>query len=48
MRKERSSPRTPTSEEVTSTAQIEICTANKRSRALIRRPRAPLDPDLIV
>ena len=42
---ERSSPRTATSEEVTSTAQIAICTTSKMSRTEIRRPTTLVDPD---
>ncbi len=45
---ERASPRTATIEEVTSTAQIAICTTSKRSRTVIRRPAAPLDPALTI
>ena len=39
---ERISPRTATIEEVTSTAQIAICTTSNRSRTVIRRPTLPL------
>ena len=41
---ERASPRTATIEEVTSTAQIAICTPSNRSRTVIRRATLPLDP----
>ncbi len=37
-------PRTATSEEVTSTAQMAICTTSSRSRTVIRRPAVPADP----
>ncbi len=45
---ERASPRTATIEEVTSTAQIAICTTSSRSRSVIRRPIVPVDPDLTI
>ncbi len=41
---ERTSPRTATIEEVTSTAQIAICTTSKRSRRVIRRPASTARP----
>jgi hypothetical protein len=43
---ERTSPRTATSEEVTSTAQIAIWTTSKMSRTEVRRPTTLVDPDL--
>ena len=45
---ERASPRTATSEEVTSSAQIAICATSNRSRIVIRRPILPSDPDLMI
>ena len=45
-RSERSIPRTATNEEVTSKAQMAICTTSNRSRTVIRRPTLPVDPDL--
>src|SRR5579864_1468732 len=47
VRKERSSPRTATKEEVTRTAQSAICTASSNSRALNLRPGVAVQPDLI-
>ena len=44
---ERKSPRTATSEEVTSTAQIAICTTSNKSRTLIRRRTVAVEPDLM-
>src|SRR5260370_927806 len=44
---ERARPRTATIEEVTSTAQIAICTASNRSRTVTRRPLL-IDPDLTI
>ena len=40
------SPRTATIDEVTSTAQIAICTTSNMSRTVIRRPASPIDPSL--
>jgi hypothetical protein len=45
---ERVSPRTETIEEVTSTAQIAICTTSNASRTVIRRPTLPVEPDLTI
>src|SRR5260370_13882996 len=45
---ERTSPRTATIDDVTSTAQIAICTTNSTSRAVIRRPTEPVDPALTI
>jgi hypothetical protein len=45
---ERTIPRTATSEEVTSTAQMAICAASSRSRNVFRRPNLPDDSDLMI
>jgi hypothetical protein len=48
LRSERTSPRTATIEEVTSTAQIAICTTSNTSRSVMRRPGMPFDPDFTI
>jgi hypothetical protein len=44
---DRTSPRTATSDEVTSTAQIATCVTSNKSRTVIRRTTVPVDPDLM-